>query len=404
MPQVAADQDTKVPGAAEVFEKWMQNKMRRDKGGCSPESVPIYRAIWDAWLTWLTTQDVAPGPGEAWRRAQAAHVRKFIEGPAPAEGKRRREPKDEARMANYTRQRYYSALRDIYDFACDPKRRWCPANPANGDKLPEEHRINLRDRTSQVLPPGVLPMLRDPEQLAKLLPKKAETNWWIDRDRAVVALLAHFGLTKSELIDLQGHDLRRQMGRVYEPHEQLRLDEEPNSILLNVYAPDRTAKRLGAPFKLTHEVLAMLRPWLLQRRRLLAAQRARMIAGQRSADRMPAPDEQQPLFLARIPAKESGCLPAMEGSTVYQLVNRCLDRAYAMPAVSKHLDEEAIVAKGPGIVRNSVIRHWIETLGAEQAALLAGIKEQRHLRHPDAVPAAARPTATSGKARAATPP
>ena len=69
-------------------------------------------------------------------------------------------------------------------------------------------------RQAQVLPSFALDtsfaldILRDPEALAALIPAKTEPPpWWVVRDRAAVALLAHCGLTTSELVNLTGADL-----------------------------------------------------------------------------------------------------------------------------------------------------------------------------------------------------
>lgn len=353
---------------AQVFEAWGEHKLRLDRGACKEESLPIYRAIWEGWLRWLTTRDVPPGAGALWTRAQPEHVLAFIDGPAPAVDRRRRRPKRDTAMANYTRQRYWSVLRDIYAFASNPDRAWCPANPALESEIGERPMIARRDREAQVLPAGVLDLLRKPEELLALLPKKADTSWWVDRDRAVMALLVHFGLTKRELMDLQGRDLC--VGSAPFDPAGIQLDAEQSAleVSLDVRIVGEDDLRIGAPFAVPKDVVDLITPWLLERRRLLASQRARSTTA--------GPDVEQPLFLARIPGPD-GCLPAVEQSTIYQLVNRCLARAYRFV----NLPPDAVVAKGPAIVRNAVVSDWISHRGPDEAARLAGVASARSLRH-----------------------
>ncbi len=364
-----------------VFDAWAEHKMLLEKGGCSEDSIPIYRAIWEGWLRWLTTQDLPEGEGAAWTRARSQHVRCFIDGPAPAVDKRRRVPKNELVMANYTRQRYWSVLRGIYAFACVEENGWCQVNPAQDCDLDERPRIAARDREAQVLPVGVLALLRDPAQLQRLLPKSADSQWWIDRDRALMALLVHFGLTKRELIDLQGRDLRAGAAP-FNPRGTARMDVEQLPVMLDVRKVGSHTLRQGAPFAVPDVVLAQLEPWLMQRHRILERQRVRLLTQKAATARVQvAADVELPLFLARIPG-EDGCLPKVEDSTVYQLVNRCLSRAYATDAVRQTLATGAVIAKGPAIVRNAVVRDWIEKLGPVEAAHRAGLGSIRSLRHP----------------------
>lgn len=90
-----------------------------------------------------------------------------------------------------------------------------------------------------------------------------------------------------------------------------------------------------------------------------------------------------PLFMSR-QRGAGGMLPAMEPSTVYMMVKRCLAAVYEADTLAAAARDDARIAQGAAIIRNSVLRDWIDTpgVGADEAARRAGLKSAASLRLP----------------------
>jgi site-specific recombinase XerD len=344
------------------FDAWAAKQQKADD--FNDQTVEVYRSIWSVWLAWLA------GRGTGWTAAGEADVRTFIEGPAQAEKGRMAISK--GRMATYTRQRYWRVLRGVYAQAC--RDGHMERNPAL--EVPEQHRphIDRRSRQSQVLPPGVLAALRDSQLLTRLLPHPSPSQWWVLRDRAAVTLLAYGALTTSELTALRGQDLRigRAVLRANTPAPRLPGMETGAAISVDV-AGEGDAVSRSVP--LPAAALTHLMPWVRDRERLL---------GERYRHLSDAPALNNcPLFLSRQRGSD-GLLPPMEVSTVYTMVKRCLTALYASGVPGIPTGSKARIAQGAAIVRNTVLRDWIDDpdIGAEEAARRAGLQSSASLRLP----------------------
>jgi len=363
------------PGPQEIFERWADAEVARwlesrGRSGFSPETVPVYRSIWKLWLDWLAGRP-APELGKTtwrWLWARQDHVQAFVDGPAPAAT--RRQPKDQSRMASFTRQRYWAVLRDVYAYAVAEE--VLQENPALS--LQPTPTVARRARVPQVLPTRVLELLRNPVRLKQLLPEGK--GWWVHRDRAAVALLAHCGMTSGELIAVRGRDLRRGI-RYLLPPAQTALEGMEEAAALQIDVGERSVP-------VPEALLPLLETWLAVRHELLLQQRSRAqtLARETGTD----PDERalrrepdQPLLLSR--EAPSGVHTTLDSSSLFVVVRRCLRAAYTAREVKGLLDPEQYVATGPAIVRNTVIRVWAEdaAIGPGQAAEWAGLKTLERL-------------------------
>lgn len=354
------------------FEAWTQQEMSDAASGAprpdrtrrftfTPATAKVYRTIWKGWIAWLTVQ------GLRWDQATSAEVRRFLNGPTPGPEGAGRNPIHKGKMANYTQQRYWRVLRGVYalQYRGDPRR-----DLSDLDAKDRPH-VEARSRTSQVLPPRVLLALQDPLELARLLPRESPSHWWVARDRAALAVLAHCALTTSELIDLQASDLR--VGKsILQPgfdHQQsIAALEKPPGPRIDV------AQGMARSLPLPPPALASVIPWLEERNALLR-ERHGLAAGSAEA-------AAHPLFLSR--QTEDGKLASMESTSIYQMVRRCLTAALRDPGVKAAVDPEVKLALGAAIVRNSVLQRWlwIEARPAAEVSRLAGLKSVESLRLP----------------------
>lgn len=343
------------------FDAWTGQQQADDD--FNAQTVEVYRSIWGVWLAWLAER------GLKWTEVGPLQVRGFLDGPAPAA--RGRGAIDEDKMANFTRQRYWRVLRGAYAQAC--RDGHVDRNPAL--EVAEHHRphIERRSRQSQILPIGVLATLRDPAALEQLLPQQTPSQWWVLRDRAAMTLLAHAGLTTAELIALRGRDLRQGTAA---------LTPDPSPAALpgtETTRPDVQVDVSGEGADVQRNVplrpaaLPHIRTWLAAREKLLRERHASIPGALRLAD--------SPLFVSRQRGAH-GLLPAMEPSTVYVMVKRCLAAAYEADALAGITRDGARIAQGAAIIRNSVLRDWIDTpgVGADEAARRAGLKSASSLR------------------------
>jgi len=377
------------PGPAEVFDAWAQHQVQlweKDEKdaptgrrlGFSGDAIPVYRSVWEVWLRWLDGQPPVEFAAAQWRWPVATvdHVRTFVKGPAPAAAandRRRRKPIADEKMAEFTAQRYWRILRDVYAHAI--QRGWLAQNPALGLDKEERPSVSRRARKPQVLPVFVLRMIRDPKTLVQLLPQQHDGHWWILRDRAIVALLAHCGMSAAELIALRGGDLRQGGATLHgKPPPQLE-GMEPLPVP-SVDLPGRT-------LELPDQALAAIHPWLEQRAELLVQQRFQARAqaklqGQEPPPAATAPSQQQPLFLSR--EAPAGVHTRLDPSSLYVIVRRCLKAAYDKPRVKSTTHPEGYVAAGPAVIRNAVIQAWADHYGEDEAARMAGLQSPASLR------------------------
>lgn len=354
----------------EVFEAWA--RIQRDAGRIKKTaSEQVYSGMWRAWSEWLHSRSTP------WHAIGPAELNDFLNGPAPGQHNRRT-PRNQHQMSNYTRQRYWHLLESVYQ--CATAEGWIERNPAAAVDPIERPRIQERSRQAQTLPPGVLDLLRSADVLRQLIEQEHDGHWWRLRDRAAMALLAHTGLSSSELIALQGRDLRSRApltGAI-----QLCLPgTETDQATLWLDVRDG-AHQVSRTLALPETLAQILRPWLARRQRLLAEHQARAghLAGRDAY--LKEHDRQGAVFPSREAAATSDPLPAMRPHTLHLMITRTLHALYAHQ-MGRHLDKRSDgvqVAHGSAIIRNSVIRQWLDTLGVPQTLALAGLKNESSLR------------------------
>lgn len=368
-------------------------------GEFSASTVETYSAIWNAWLGWLAAR------GLGWLDVDAMTIQAYLEGPSPGLAHHRPALRAD-RMANYTQQRYWRVLRAVYAEAV--RSGWLVSSPVLD--VPEGDRpvIALSSRQSQVLPPGVLSLLRDPGVIEGCIPFVREAEWWAVRDRAAVLVLSHLGITTRELMALRGGDV------VFQPIQSgdqvadgcvtergdlpspAPLVAQLEPVSLAVARDDEVIPRV---LELNDAVRRVLQPWLALRRVVLSARlKRRLVCVAVSDEQLDAVCWSEPLFMSRqrsaeqidadrsggsvLPVDKVGLLPPMEASNVYQVVKRALNALYGLPVLAgQHPKLRGLnQASGAAIIRNSVLLDWVQTLGEETAALLGGLRSVGSLR------------------------
>lgn len=361
-----------------IFDAWVDAQKsraaasRNKRDQFSDRTATIYASIWRGWVEALDAR------GITWPEATAADVQAFLAGPAPApKGRRTRAPIQASVMANYTQQRYWRVLQGVYAHAAanaDIER-----NPCAGVAL--RPRVDAKSLQRRVLPSGALARLRNPVWLAKALPMKNVEQWWVLRDRAAVALVAHCGLTAAELIALRGADLRAGIQVLAGGPAQAGLpgleSELTRGAAVDVRGPENDPQARSVP--LPPKAMAVLQPWLERRAVLLHMQQVsfQMRAASSHAGRPAlAAAPLQPLLLSR-EAPGGQAMPAIDPATVYNIFQRSLDATLTAGGHRRRGQsgqEGDYVPRGPSSVRNSVIAEWAATLPVEQAAALAGVQ------------------------------
>lgn len=350
------------------FESWVAQE-EISGSFTDPGTAATYRSIWHAWLLWLPA-------GVSWREATQEHVTSFLDGPAPGTGRKRR-PKKGTAMANATRYRYWRVLRAVY-FHAHKEGKLSGDNPTllGADEPGQEPDT----REAQVMPPRVLELLRDPVSLALLLPSKSEqSQWWELRDRAAIGLLAHCALTTAELIELTGADLVEGPG----PMRGVVTPPLPGVPAPEVQVRVKGSRKGASPrnIDIPAALVDQLRAWLRRREQVLQEDTNRLLlAGIEPAD-IPRVVN-YPLFMSRQRAKPNQPLPPMEPQSIYLSVRSCLSAAYKHPDVQGRVAEDAYVARGAAIIRNTVIAEWIRHFGENEAVQRAGLRSAHSLRVP----------------------
>jgi len=354
-------------GSSEIFRLWSEHQLQLavetdGKKGCCAKSAANCMCIWESWVQWLDGQEdpVLTQAAQRWAVARRGHVQAFLDGPAPKQSTRKAKKADQ--LANFSQQRYWRVLRDVYVHAISLGVRL--DNPAVG--LPSTPSIQRRSRKPQVMPPFVLQLLRDAQQLRELVPQ-GRVAWLVARDRAAIALLATCGITASELGGLKGADLR---GLSDSERRQPPLPGQPRSVVKLDVA--------GRTLEVPSSAVPFLQDWLDFRQHVLEQQRQEAVRLARRSRTEPSPaaltkEEQQPLFLSR--ETSAAAHASLDPASLYKIVKRCLRRAYERPEIAGMLEPGAYTAAGPAIIRNTVIKDWIHTLGGGTAAARAGLTE-----------------------------
>ncbi len=345
-------------------------------GDLSQRSADKYRTLWQAWRGWLVLRELD------WRRVTGGQVEEFLCGAAPGQGGRR--PAIHlSRMSSYTRQRYWRLLRGVYATAVQDGT--LASSPVL--EVPQARRpsISSRDRQSQVLEPSLFAALHDAEVIKSIIPVKNEKDWWHPRDRAMVALLVATGITTTELIDLRGMDLKRLDRRLIDLRGPNAGEVLPPLMLDVMEGQDG----LGRCLQICEELTPLLYDWLRERHALLLERAARSMPGaskQQRAEFLTEHDCNGPLFMARRARAGAADFPAMQAVTVYYTVSQALKRLRTRMAPTQleqsagEVPDEPYVAKGAAVIRNSVIREWLDNVGAEETVKRAGLQSVDSLR------------------------
>lgn len=362
-----ANHPVKKKGRVDPFDRWAIALVAA--GELSQRSVDKYRTLWNAWLGWLQLRSVA------WHAASAALIEEFLQGAAPGQGGRRPALNPE-RMSSYTRQRYWRLLQGVY--ATGVKDGTITTSPAMAVPQVRRPTIARRDRQSQVLEPYLFALLRKPETRSAIIPVNSDADWWHVRDRAILALLVETGITTSELIALRGKNIRRA------DHAPLNLQparqEKGTGLSLALEVPEGS-DTVGRTLVLAASSGPALLNWMRKRQVLLEERAGRSQASAAQGEPLQSLAIDAPLFVSRRARDSDTPLPPMEPVTVYYTVSQALKRLrHAQADVGTTKEDEPYVAKGPAVIRNSVIRIWLDTLGTKETVKRAGLKNADSLR------------------------
>lgn len=398
------------PNHLQAVQSWSEICRTKRPRAMAPSSIAANEVLWGGWCQWLAAQALH------WSDATTSNVRAFLDGPAPSLRRRRRPPLNPTRMSSLTRVRYFRVLKGIYENAVN--QRWIEQAPTTDAPQPA---YIAKDAQGAVLPPGVLARLQNTNLLRQTFAPSTDSyrQWWLLRDRSIVALTAETGITSAELINLKlcdlgagGLNILRAMDAtaqrsVYgdEPCESTDLSVNeigidnpcgarmPQAPVVLTIAPSLTLQ--GRSLTLPARVCETLLPWVKLREHLLTRTAARF---GRSSDRdafLYRHSLQGPLFPSRQKrrrtaqsdsAREDPQLPA--SSTFYPMESAALylifKRAFAglseatKPEQTQPQDASPLLehhgARGPSVIRNTIIQLWLRTLSEEEVQWRAGFK------------------------------
>lgn len=382
------------PAALRVFDVWAHRM--RASGELGTVTVATYRTIWSVWLDWLGTRH------RDWLNADADLVLAFLNGPSPSLHHHRAAIRTD-RLANFTQQRYWRVLRAVYAQAVESG--WLAANPVLDVEEGRRPVVLQRSRLPQLLPPAVLAGLQDPQVVTACYPPKRGNAWCALRDRAAMLVLAHCGITTRELMGLRGDDVRMAAGQLWPLVEaQVQASDARGAATHQPPAPPagevwlevtRDLETVGRRLVLNEAVLACLWPWLLERQRVLAQRLAhRLGAGVATPAQWRRTCLEEPLFMSRqrsdaqiaadsaAEATRVSLLPPMEASNVYCLVKKGLEGLLGRTDLPVQDPRKLGIsmATGAAIIRNTVLKHWLDTLGLSATLELGGLRSPEYLR------------------------
>lgn len=411
------------PNHLQAVQRWSEI-CRTKPRPMAPSSIAANEVLWGAWCQWLAAQALH------WSDATTAHVRAFLDGPAPSLRRRRRPPRNPARMSSLTRVRYFRVLKGVYENAAI--QGWIEQAPTMDAPQPA---YNAKEAQGAVLPPGVLARLQNTNQLRQTFAPSTDSfrQWWLLRDRAIVALVAETGITSAELINLKladlgagGLNILQAMDAAAQPPlhgegsgtstatapTELSVNEAgvdnpcgarmPLAPVVLTIPPSLTLQ--GRSLTLPARVCETLLPWIKLREHLLTNIAARLGGPSERAAFLRRHSLQGPLFPSRqrrrraepsdpaAPARENVRMPAsatfspMESAALYLIFKRAFaglsstrtkrtaQRQDGQPALEHH------GAQGPSVIRNTLIQQWLKTLSEEEAQWRAGFKTIESLR------------------------
>lgn len=301
-----------------VFEHWLTACGQDPWGQLTPEAAKPYGFIWGAWLKFLAA--AAPidhavsgetGSYQPWLYATPPQVLQFL-NTATRSQKQLEMPSD------ITRRRYWRVLDRIYAHA--QLHGWMEHNPVDG--------LAPQDRPPSEDPQGAILAPRMWRALQRQIPEASDLI--TARDRAVLLILMHLGITSEEVRGLQVSDV------VWDPAFSAAEKTDPTATM-PPQAPSPVALRICGERAMQSRTLDLPLP---------AAHALQQWLGFRAGY---APAQDQPALFCTRKA------PALSTHTVLHLVTKTLQAA----ATARKLEFPPRL--GPQVVRNTVIVQWLHS-------------------------------------------
>jgi integrase len=332
------------PTGDALFQHWLSACSADPWAPLSETAATPYRFIWGAWLKLLAASAVATRPVEGktlqpWQQAQAVQILQFL-------NQSTRSQKQLDLPSDITRRRYWRVLERIYDHAL--LHGWVNHNPLDA--------VSELDRPPSEDPQGAILSPRTWRALLRQIP--AATDLISARDRAVLLVLVHLGLSSEEVRALVLEDL---------------LWEEASAKAGATLAQPANHADKGAAKASSARIHGLRITGLraMQSRTLEVPpqldEALRVWLGYRAGY---APMAQQPALFCTRKA------PALSTHTVLHLVSKTLKAASASSS------QELPPRMGPQVIRNTVIVQWLQS-GLPQVEVLqrAGLKTPHALGH-----------------------
>lgn len=354
------------PTGDALFQHWLSACGADPWAPLSEAAATPYRFIWGAWLKLLAASGDGDGVVESaghadtmaetgqrhpWQQAESVQVLQFL-------NQATRSQKQLDLPSDITRRRYWRVLERIYDHAL--LHGWVARSPLDG--------VSELDRPPSEDPQGAILSPRMWRALQRQIP--AATDLISARDRAVLLVLMHLGLSSEEVRALVLDDLQWETSpassteaasATERDHSTAPADQDNAGTGAAVDVP--TARRIHS-LRITGERAMQARtlevpPPLAEALQIWLGYRAGY-----------APMAQQPaLFCSRK-------APELSTHTVLHLVSKTLK------AASARKPQELPPRMSPQVIRNTVIVQWLQS-GLPQAEVLqrAGLKTPHALGH-----------------------
>ncbi|MEG2050338.1 MAG: site-specific integrase, partial [Comamonas sp.] len=188
MPPTDHDPALDAPTGDALFQHWLSACGADPWAPLSEAAATPYRFIWGAWLKLLAASGDVGNPDtmaaanqrQPWQQAQAVQVLQFL-------NQATRSQKQLDLPSDITRRRYWRVLERIYDHAL--LHGWVARSPLEG--------VSELDRPPSEDPQGAILSPRMWRALQRQIP--AATDLISARDRAVLLVLMHLGLSSEEV-------------------------------------------------------------------------------------------------------------------------------------------------------------------------------------------------------------
>lgn len=314
------------PGGQDLIEHWLAYQGAPGKQDAIGKGAPSYRVFWASWLRFLqarTAEDGQVRPAIPWYDATAEDMARFLKS-----GIRNRKPNTS--VSDISRRRYWRLLDRIYGYALT--QQWVATNPAldvlDNDKPPSEvHK-------GSTLTPAVW------KAALASIPSEDEEDLVPTRNRAMLLVLFHLGITPQELRSLKVQDILR----ATQPHTLAR--GHITGLQLDGPGPNQR-RRLQTPSVVSDAIAR----WLIVRSTMESARQHNV------------------LFC-------STHNPEMTPDNLLHLCKQLLVQA------AKAAGQDLPPRLGPQIIRNTRLVLWLnEGMPGHEVVLRAGLKNLKGLRH-----------------------